>query len=220
MDKSAPDQKQLLTEVIQKLMVVLGADLTLSKIHNVHGMTLSEDGTVTDIQTEPEVLLREIIDEFVGLSSEIVKQITEILVSKQMHSQAAIALPSAPIQPGQNIAAPLTMPTPTPLPVTPVAESPSATIEPTSTVASAPEPTPTPMQQPTNDPFPNTQPTQPQVTQPLPQQPTPVQPGETTPQPTPTVNPPAPVTTPPQAQTQQNDPDMQHIINEALKQTK
>ncbi|MDE2025002.1 MAG: hypothetical protein KGJ07_00745, partial [Patescibacteria group bacterium] len=170
MEKAAQEQKQLLTEVIQKLMVILGADLTLSKVRNVHGMTVSDDGTVTDMQTEPTLLLQEIIGEFVGLSGEIVKQITDLLANKQMQQKPAIDLPAAPVQPGQDPAAGMTMPTPTSIPIaaiptaTPTVDATAATtVEPTTEPSPEPPSTEpaTPVMQPqlSHDPFPNTQPT-------------------------------------------------------------
>ncbi len=75
------DYKKLLTEVIQKQMVVLGPGITLAKARNVKGLTVADDGSVTDIQGAPQVLIQGLIDQFVQLSGLIVKKTMEPLLS-------------------------------------------------------------------------------------------------------------------------------------------
>jgi len=75
------DYKKLLTEVIQKQMVILGPGISLAKARNVKGLVVSEDGTVTDIQGPPQVLIQGLIDQFVQLSGLIVKKTMEPLLS-------------------------------------------------------------------------------------------------------------------------------------------
>ena len=43
--QTTDDYKKLLTQVIQKQMVILGPGITLSKARNVKGLTVSDDGT-------------------------------------------------------------------------------------------------------------------------------------------------------------------------------
>lgn len=75
------DYKKLLTEVIQKQMVILGPSITLAKARNVKGLVVAEDGTVTDIQGPPQALIQGLIDQFVQLSGLIVKKTMEPLLS-------------------------------------------------------------------------------------------------------------------------------------------
>lgn len=75
------DYKKLLTEVIQKQMVILGPSITLSKARNVKGLIVADDGTVTDIQGHPQELIQGLIDQFVQLSGLIVKKTMEPLLS-------------------------------------------------------------------------------------------------------------------------------------------
>jgi hypothetical protein len=75
------DYKKVLTEVIKKQMIILGPDITLAKARNVHGLTISNDGTVTDIQGHPQELIQSLIDQFVQLSGLIVKKTMEPLLS-------------------------------------------------------------------------------------------------------------------------------------------
>ena len=84
------DYKKLLTEVIQKQMVILGPSITLAKARNVKGLTVADDGTVVNI------------DEFVQLSGLIVKKTMEPLLS--MYPNGAVqavtgAIPPVPVIP-------------------------------------------------------------------------------------------------------------------------
>lgn len=75
------DYKNLLTEVIKKQMVILGPAITLAKARNVKGLTVSDDGTVTDMQGSAQELIQNLIDQFVQLSGLIVKKTMEPLLS-------------------------------------------------------------------------------------------------------------------------------------------
>jgi hypothetical protein len=75
------DYKELLTEVIKKQMVILGPSITLSKARNVKGLTVADDGTVTNIDGQPQELIQGLIDQFVQLSGLIVKKTMEPLLS-------------------------------------------------------------------------------------------------------------------------------------------
>jgi len=68
------DYKKLLTEVIQKQMVILGPSITLAKARNVKGLTVADDGTVVNIEGQPQALIQGLIDQFVQLSGLIVKK--------------------------------------------------------------------------------------------------------------------------------------------------
>jgi len=93
------DYKKLLTEVIQKQMVILGPGITLAKARNVKGLVVAEDGTVSDIQGPPQLLIQGLIDQFVQLSGLIVKKTMEPLLSLYPAgemTQAAPLLATAP----------------------------------------------------------------------------------------------------------------------------
>jgi hypothetical protein len=75
------DYKKLLTEVIQKQMVILGPSITLAKARNVKGLTVNDDGTVVNIEGQPQELIQGLIDQFVQLSGLIVKKTMEPLLS-------------------------------------------------------------------------------------------------------------------------------------------
>ena len=75
------DYKKLLTEVIQKQMVILGPSITLAKARNVKGLTVDDNGTVISIEGQPQALIQGLIDQFVQLSGLIVKKTMEPLLS-------------------------------------------------------------------------------------------------------------------------------------------
>ncbi len=75
------DYKKLLTDVIKKQIVILGPQITLAKARNVKGLTITDDGTVTDMQGQQQELIQALIDQFVQLSGLIVKKTMEPLLS-------------------------------------------------------------------------------------------------------------------------------------------
>lgn len=75
------DYKKLLTEVIKKQIVILGPDITLSKARNVKGLTIENDGTVSQISGNPQELIQELISQFVQLSGQIVEKTMEPLLA-------------------------------------------------------------------------------------------------------------------------------------------
>jgi len=83
------DYKKLLTEVIQKQMVILGPSITLAKARNVKGLTVADDGTVVNIDGQPQELIQDLIDQFVQLSGLIVKKTMEPLLSMYPNSAAS-----------------------------------------------------------------------------------------------------------------------------------
>lgn len=97
--QSAKDYKQLLTDVIKKQIVILGPDITLVKARNVRGLSIADDGSVTDMQGDPQELIRQLIDQFVQLSGMIMKKTMEPLLA----ASGVLPLPTPTIQPTQNV---------------------------------------------------------------------------------------------------------------------
>lgn len=86
--QTGTDYKTLLTQVIQKQMVILGPTITLAKARNVKGLTVDDNGIVTAINGQPQILIQELIDQFVQLSGLIVKKTMEPLLSAQQSAQS------------------------------------------------------------------------------------------------------------------------------------
>jgi hypothetical protein len=107
------DYKKLLTEVIQKQMVILGPSISLAKARNVKGLVVDDNGTVTNIQGPPQLLIQGLIDQFVQLSGLIVKKTMEPLLSaypdgamNQTPLEMTIPAPAATSQEPQTNAVP------------------------------------------------------------------------------------------------------------------
>ncbi|MEK7669193.1 MAG: hypothetical protein AAB350_01190 [Patescibacteria group bacterium] len=83
MDGLTKDEyKQMLTEIIEKQIVILGPQIAILKARNVPGLKVSDDGAVTDITESEQVVLQKLIDEYVALSGEIVKNAVNSIFKK------------------------------------------------------------------------------------------------------------------------------------------
>ena len=76
------DYKRVISEIIQKQMVILGPDIALLKARNVEGLSVGSDGMVTNLEGEPSRLLQKLIDEYVALSGLIIRKAMEPLLQK------------------------------------------------------------------------------------------------------------------------------------------
>jgi hypothetical protein len=74
--------KILLTEIVKKQVIILGPDISVLKARNVKELTITDDGTITDIRGEPSEALQKLINEYVNLSGLIVKNIVGIIMNK------------------------------------------------------------------------------------------------------------------------------------------
>jgi hypothetical protein len=96
------DYKKLLSEVIQKQMVILGPSIALAKARNVKGLTVADDGTVVNIDGQPQELIQGLIDQFVQLSGLIVKKTMEPLLSIYPDGAADTLKAAAPVAPTEE----------------------------------------------------------------------------------------------------------------------
>ncbi len=126
--------QKLLTEVIKKQIIILGPAISLAKTRNVKGLTVSEDGTVTAISGNPQVIIQQLIDQFMELSSLIVKKTMEPILAGYPDLTSSIQPNPAMIQPepiqSPRITAPANQPV-APLPA-PLQDSTSANQKPTT----------------------------------------------------------------------------------------
>lgn len=75
------EYQKLLTEVIKKQIIILGPDITLAKARNVEGLTVADDGTVTQVSGNPQEITKKLIEQFMELSGLIVKKTMEPLLA-------------------------------------------------------------------------------------------------------------------------------------------
>ena len=72
--------EKLLTEVIQKQMALLGPNIALATARNVSGITIDDQGVVTQLTGDHQQLTQALIDQFMALSGLIVKKTLEPLL--------------------------------------------------------------------------------------------------------------------------------------------
>ncbi|MCG2692909.1 hypothetical protein L6279_02250 [Candidatus Parcubacteria bacterium] len=82
MEQNGEEYKKILTEIIQKQIIILGPDIAIIKARNVVSLTITDDGRVTAIEGDPRPALQKLIDEYVSLSGLIVKKTMEPLLAK------------------------------------------------------------------------------------------------------------------------------------------
>lgn len=74
--------KKMLTDLVQKQMVVLGPNIALDKARKVPGLKVSDDGTVMDIAADPQMVLKGVANEYMQLSGQIAQMTLNSLVEK------------------------------------------------------------------------------------------------------------------------------------------
>ncbi|OGE73716.1 MAG: hypothetical protein A3C49_00695 [Candidatus Doudnabacteria bacterium RIFCSPHIGHO2_02_FULL_42_25] len=74
--------QNLIDEIIAKQTIILGPDIVLLKARNVKGLNLSSGGKVESIDGDPQEVLQNLINEYVTLSGQIVKNILNPVLLK------------------------------------------------------------------------------------------------------------------------------------------
>ncbi len=82
MEPTNTDYKQMLTEIIQKQIVILGPQIAVLKARNIPGLKVGDDGVVAEVNGPEQVVLQKLIDEYVALSGEIVKNAVNSIFAK------------------------------------------------------------------------------------------------------------------------------------------
>lgn len=75
------EYQKLLTDVIKKQIIILGPTITLAKARDVKGLTIEDDGTVSQISGSPKEITQNLVSEFMELSGLIVKKTMEPLLA-------------------------------------------------------------------------------------------------------------------------------------------
>lgn len=71
-----------MTDIIAKQSIILGPDMSLLRAKKVSGISFSSDGKVTDIQGDPADALKRLIDSYVELSGQIVRNALSSIFTK------------------------------------------------------------------------------------------------------------------------------------------
>lgn len=73
---------KMLTDLIQKQMVVLGPNIALDKARKVAGLKVQDDGTVLDMDGDPAMVLKGVANEYMNLSGQIAQMTLNSLLEK------------------------------------------------------------------------------------------------------------------------------------------
>lgn len=76
------EYKQMLTDLIQKQMVVLGPNIALDKARKIAGIKITDDGTVLDMDGDPQLVLKGVANEYMNLSGQIAQMTLNTLLEK------------------------------------------------------------------------------------------------------------------------------------------
>jgi hypothetical protein len=69
------DYKHLLSEIIRKQIDILGPEIAIQKARGISALKVSEEGTVESISGDPARALQDLVNVYISLSGEIVKNI-------------------------------------------------------------------------------------------------------------------------------------------------
>jgi hypothetical protein len=76
------EYKKMLTDLIQKQMVVLGPNIALDKARKVPGVKVNDDGSVLDMDGDPQMVLKGVANEYMNLSGQIAQMTLNSLLEK------------------------------------------------------------------------------------------------------------------------------------------
>jgi len=79
---SNEDYKNLIDDILVKQAIILGQEIVLLKAKNVEGLNLSADGKVESVTGDPQTVLQNLVDEYIALSGQIVKNILNPVFAK------------------------------------------------------------------------------------------------------------------------------------------
>lgn len=82
MEPSPEDFKNIISEIIKKQSVILGPQIAILKARSVPGLKVSDGGDVSDLNGNGSEILQQLIEEYVALSGEIVKNTVNSVFAK------------------------------------------------------------------------------------------------------------------------------------------
>lgn len=104
MNAATIDYQKVLTEVLQKQMVILGPKITLEKARHVEGLQVADDGRVTGLSADGHAVSVKILEQFRELSPMLVKKTMRPLLSAILYQNPdQSAQPPANAAPKQDV---------------------------------------------------------------------------------------------------------------------
>jgi hypothetical protein len=82
MPNNSEDYRKMLTDLIQKQMVVLGPNIALDKARKVQGVEVDNEGKVLAVSGDPQLVLKGVANEYMALSGQIAQMTLNTLLEK------------------------------------------------------------------------------------------------------------------------------------------
>lgn len=79
---SIDEYKNMLSDLIKKQMVMLGPNVALGIARKVSGLTVGEDGTVTDVTGDPQLVMEGVAKQYMNLSGQIAQMTLTTILEK------------------------------------------------------------------------------------------------------------------------------------------
>lgn len=74
--------KNILSDLVKKQMVMLGPSVALGTARKVSGLTVSDDGSVTDISADPKTTMEGVVNAYMNLSGQIAQMTMKTILEK------------------------------------------------------------------------------------------------------------------------------------------
>jgi hypothetical protein len=72
----------MLTDYVKKQMIILGPNVALGTAKKVAGLTLTDDGSVTAVEGDPNLMLQAVKNAFMNLTGEIAQMTFQKVLDK------------------------------------------------------------------------------------------------------------------------------------------
>ncbi|PIR96756.1 MAG: hypothetical protein COT91_05005 [Candidatus Doudnabacteria bacterium CG10_big_fil_rev_8_21_14_0_10_41_10] len=74
--------KDLISEIVKKQILILGPDVALLKAGSISGLKLDKEGGVVNMSGEQQDILQQLVDQYIELSGQIVKNVLKPVFAK------------------------------------------------------------------------------------------------------------------------------------------
>ena len=79
---SGMDYENLIGEIVRKQMDILGPDMAVRTANQVTGLEIDDQGVVSKLDGDPEQILQKLVEQYISLSGEIVRNILNPVFQK------------------------------------------------------------------------------------------------------------------------------------------
>lgn len=79
---SATQYKNIITDLIQRQMVILGPNVALGQVRKVEGLKVTDEGAVTELVGDPQAVLATVANQYMSLSGAIAQMTLQSVIAK------------------------------------------------------------------------------------------------------------------------------------------